>query len=227
MDHIIKLIKEYGTRVAVIITALALLLFIPAGLTQNKALLAILVVLIVLFLGGAVALVVLAKKPHFGDVHYFLYHPETKRTMPRASLNEKLLRERVALYVDAFGRTPLSLWDEIPRDMRAELNVEPQFKPVLAYGMLLALSDCKDAQINAIFQQADVRAVSYVCTALKEANDVSLAEYLYDLKTKKGADASVVVPFFVKNAPRFSVRALNYIQRNFDEFYVEKSRFAK
>ena len=226
MDHLIKLIKEYGTRAAVIVMAVALLLFIPAGLTQSKALFAVLAILIFLFLGGAIALVVLAKKPHLGDVHYFLYHPETKRTMPRASLNEKLLRERVSLYVDAFGRTPLSLWDEIPKDMRGELSLEPQFKPVLAYGMLLALSDCKEAQINAIFQQADIRAVFYVSTALKEANDVPLAEYLYDLK-KKGADASVVVPFFVKNAPRFSVRALNYIQRNFDEFYVEKSRFAK
>ncbi len=224
---IIKFIKEYGTRVAVIVTAIALLLFIPAGLAKSTLLSVFLIVLIVLFLAAAMAPLFLAKKEHLGDVHFFLYHPETRRTMPRNALSEKLLRERVSFYLSAFGRTPLSLWDEIPKELRVELSVEPQFRPVLAYSMLLALSDCKEEQIATIFEQADVRAVSYACKALSDAGDGDLANYLFTLKTEKSANAVVVTPFFKKNAPRFSVRAISYIQKNFDEFYVEKSRFAK
>lgn len=224
---IIKFIKEYGTRVAVILTAIALLLFIPAGLAKSALLSVCLIVLIVLFLAAAIALLFLAKKEHLGDVHYFLYHPETRRTMSRSALNEKLLRERVSLYLSAFGRTPLSLWDEIPHDLRTELRVEPQFRPVIAYSMLLALSDCKEEQIAAAFEQADDVAVSYVCKALSDAEDGELAAYLFDLKKTKGGNAALVTPFFKKNAPRFSARALRYIQKNFDAFYVEKSRFAK
>ncbi len=224
---IIKFIKEYGTRVAVIATAIALLLFIPAGLAKSTLLSVFLIVLIVLFLAAAVALLFLAKKEHLGDVHYFLYHPETHRTMPRSALNERLLRERVSLYLGAFGRTPLSLWDEIPKELRVELSVEPQFRPVLAYSMLLALADCNEEQIAVVFEQADARAVSYVCKALSEAEDADLANYLFELKKQRGGNAALVTPFFKKNAPRFSARALRYIQKNFDEFYVERSRFAK
>lgn len=224
---IIKFIKEYGTRVAVVVTAVALLLFIPAGLAKSTLLSVFLIVLIVLLLAAAVALLFLSKKEHLGDVHYFLYHPETRRTMSRSSLNERMLRERVSLYLSAFGRTPLSLWDEIPHDLCVELRVEPQFRPVIAYSMLLALSDCKEEQIVAVFELADAEAVSYVCKSLSDAEDGELAAYLYDLKKHKSGNSSFVTPFFKKNAPRFSARALHYIQKNFDEFYVERSRFVK
>ena len=224
---IIKFIKEYGTRAAVIATAIALLLFIPAGLAKSAFLSVCFILLIVLFLALAATLLFLAKKEHLGDVHYFLYHPETRRTMPRSALDEKLLRERVSRYLNAFGRTPLSLWDDIPKELRVELSVEPQFRPVIAYSMLLALSDCREEQLVAVFEQADVRAVSYVCKALSDAEDGDLANYLYELKKNKSDDAACVTSFFKKNAPRFSVRALRFIQKNFDEFYVERSRFAK
>ena len=224
---IIKLIKEYGTRIAVVVMALALLLFIPAGFAKSTVSAVLIIVLIVLLLALAVALLLLSRKEHFGDVHFFLYDPEAKKSMSRGALNEKMLRSRLSLYLRPFGRSALSLWDGLPKELRVELSVEPQFRPVVAYGMLMAISDCPDRHVIKVFSQADPRVVSYICNTLKEAGDVKLAEYIYHLKTNESENEALVSPFFKKNGPRFSSRALAYIQRNYDKFYVEKSYFAK
>ncbi len=224
---IIKFIKEYGTRVAVIVTALALLLFVPAGFAKSTVAAVLIIVLIVLLLALAVTLLLLARKEHLGDVHFFLYDPETKKSMSRSALNDKMLRSRVSLYLRPFGRSALSLWDGIPKELRVELSVEPQFRPVIAYSMLMAIADCPDRHVIKVFDQADPRVVSYICNTLKEAGDVKLADYIYHLKKNDSANEALVSPFFKKNGPRFSSRALAYIQKNYDKFYVEKARFAK
>lgn len=224
---IIKLIKQYGARVAIAVTALALLLFVPAGFAKSTVAAVLIIVLIVLLLAFAVTLLLLARKEHLGDVHFFLYDPASKKAMSRSALDDKLLRSRVSLYLRPFGRSALSLWDGIPKELRVELSVEPQFRPIIAYSMLMAIADCPDRHVVKVFDQADPRVVSYICTTLKEVGDAKMADYIYNLKKNESGNEALVSPFFKKNGPRFSSRALLYIQKNTDNFYVEKTRFAK
>ena len=225
--NLIKLIKEYGTRFSVILTVIALMLFVPAGLAKSPVLMAILIVLILLLLGGAILVLVLAKKQHLGDINYFLYDEKTGKSIAKESLDERVFRARMARYLHAHGVSTLSLWDGFPESLREKLSEEPQYRPLVAYSMLLALSACPDRHVPVAFAHADVRAVSYICHALSEAGDKELADYIYGLKKNESANAALVTPFFKKNGPRFTSRAMRYLNTHFDAFYVDKSYFAK
>lgn len=224
--NLIKLIKEYGTRFSVILTVLALMLFVPAGLAQNPVLTAVLIVLIFLLLGGAITVLVFAKKEHLGDVHYFLYDEKEGKSVQKEALDDRLWRARIARYLHTFGCSSLSLWEGFPEKLRDKLSEEPQYRPLIAYSMLFALANCPDRHVPVAFSHADARAVSYLCHSLREAGDKELADYIYHLKKNESENEALVTPFFKKNGPRFSSRAMRYLDLHFDSFYVDKSYFS-
>lgn len=217
-----KILKDYGSRLALLAAAIALILFIPACLTDITGLRVFLIILIVLLLGGGGALLFFATKGQSGKLHYFLYDPRIGRSIAREALTEAIVQERTNAYLKGFERSALSLWEEIPDSLRTALSENSAYGPLVMYRMLAALAGCPDRHITMLFAKAAPDTVSYLCRTISENGDKELADYIFSLKKNASEGATNVAVFFKKNAARFSARALHCVQKNFDSYYFDK-----
>lgn len=222
-------IKEYASRLALLCAALALFLFIPASLSKGKnpAVFGLSVTgMVLLILGGGVLLII-AGRYRGNTVHYFLYDYRRKKKRPHDALNADNVQDAIDFYLRPYvSDSPLSLFTDIPKPLRLQLEAEPWFRPLIMYRMLLALSDCTAEEIMTVFGESDIRAVTYLCRTLSSCGDTKTADTVYHLRQNVAREAERVAPFFKGSREAFATRSVRYIEQNFDRFYVEKSRFA-
>ncbi len=223
-----RFIKDHGSRLAVLAAALALLLFIPAGMTTHAVLRTFLIVSIAILLCGGAVLLYLsnAYNAKGKEVHYFLYDRRRKKLLARDAINEQTVADAIDYYLSEFTQDPLSLLQEIPKPLRDLWESEPHFRPLAMYRVLHLLSKTSQSDILPLFASADTRAVNYLCRALDACGDTELADYIYRLKKNAEREAGRIPLFFKKNERRFATRGLRYIEQNFDRFYVSTSRFS-
>ena len=220
-------IKEYASRLALLCAAVALLLFIPASVATSKAVKGLSVTGIVLFVLGGGVLLIIAGRFRGNTVHYFLYDYRRKKKRPQNSLNAETIQDAVDFYLRPYvSDSPLSLFTDIPKSLRLQLEAEPWFRPLIMYRMLLALSDCSAQEIMTVFGESDIRAVTYLCRTLSGCGDTKTADTVYHLRQNLTREADRVAPFFKESKEAFATRSVRYIEQNVDRFYVEKSRFA-
>ena len=218
-------LRNYATRFAFIAAIVALILFIPAALTESIVLRVFLIILIVLFLCGGVALLFWGTQRHGPQVHYFLYDRRRSRSRRREELDAEVVQDAMAYYLRPLTQEPLSLWRELPKPFLLELEAQAQFAPLVTYRLLFLLSECGAEQIYTIFSKAKGSVVTYLCRAIGDAGDHEMADFIYHLKHKRIEDRERVVQFFQKNKQHFATRALRYVEQNFELFYVPKSKF--
>ncbi len=218
-------LRNYATRLAFLLAFVALILFIPASLTASIGLRIFLIVLIVLMLGGGVALLFWGSRRNGPQVHYFLYDRRRARSRRYHEMDADTVQDAMAYYLHSFTQEPLSLWREIPKPLLLQLDAQPQFRPLVTYRLLYLLSECDAERIYEIFSAASGSAVTYHCRAIGDAGDSEMADFIYHLKQKRIGDKERVVQFFQKNKQCFAVRALRCVERDFDLFYVSKSKF--
>ena len=222
-----RFLKEFGSRLAFLAAALALLLFIPAGLTIHAPLRTFLIVcIVILLLSGAVLLYFGAKYNASGKkVHYILYDHRRKKQLSKNALDEQLVIDAADRYIREFTDDPFSLLSQLQRPLRDQLELEKAFQPLIAYRVLYLISQAPQGDILPLFLGADARAISYFCRAISECGDAELAEYIYRLKKNAERESGRIPLFFKKNERRFCARALRFVEQNFDRFYVDSTRF--
>ena len=220
--------KEYGSQLAFLAAAVALVLFVPAGLTELAGLRIFLVISIVFFLLCSAVLLFVSGKfsVKSKEVHYFLYDRRRKKSLSRDSLSQELIDDGMSFYLSHYVEDPLSLFGEFPKPLRLQLEGEPQFRVLIMYHILQLLSQKDADEIKEIFTAADERAISYLCRSLSECKDEELADYIYRLKRNAQTEVGRIPLFFKKNERRFATRAIKYVEQNFDRFFVDLSRFA-
>lgn len=217
-------LKLYATRLAFFLAVAALLLFISASLTQSTAWrVFLLIVTAFLLLAGGILLFLSSQR--FCGVHYFLFDRRRKKSEPREELSAETVFDGIAYYLRPFLEDPLSLWHEIPKPLRLQLEGEPQFRPLVAFYMLYLLSGCDEDKAFEHFLKADERTITFVCAAIGEGGDQEMADYVYHLK--KRGDRDRICVFFKRNGAVFAARALRFVDRHFEEFYVKKQRLTK
>ena len=214
-----KFMADHAKLLASILAIVALLLFIPAAMTESTGLSIVLIVAIVLLLAGGIVLIYLGHRANAAIINYFLYDAEQQKKIPRHELSFELVEKGLQLYLEEYIDDPVLLWDEIPQPLRMRLGDEPQFRPLIAYRMLYALSDLGTREICVIFSGADERTVTYICRALADAGDSEMADFLFDLKGKGGEKK--IVGFFAKNRTRFEERMLGFVKANLREFDLD------
>ena len=217
-----QFIKEYASRLSFLLASVSLLLFIPACLTESRGLRAFLAALIVALLCAGGVLLFLANRKKSNTVHYFLYDHRRNKLREREELTSESVQDSTDRYLRPFTEDPVSLFADIPKPLRLQLQAQPQFRPLVMYRMLYALSQLAAEDIYPIFLSADVRAISYLCRALSDCKDTQMSDHIYHLKKNAESEQERICSFFKKNAECFANRSLRYVERNFDAFYVEK-----
>ena len=218
-------LRNYATRVAIIAAVVALILFIPASLTASTALRVFLIVCILLLLGGGGVLLFWSNRRNGPQVNYFLYDRRRARSRRYHELDVDVVQDAMGYYLHPFAQDQSLLWKELPKELLLQLDAQTQFKPLVTYRLLYALAECEAGQIYKIFSEAQEQTVTYLCHAIGDIGDNEMADFIYHLKRKRLNDHERVVQFFQKNKQRFAVRALRYVEQNFDLFYVLKSKF--
>ena len=223
-----NIIKEYGSRLAFLCAALALILFIPACLVESTGWRAFLIVLILLLLGGGgVLLYMSSARTNGAKVHYFLYDRRRGKSRGREELSAEIVQDAMSFYLQPFAESALELWGDIPKALRLQLEAEPHFRTLLMYRMLSAMSEVPSEHLSALFAASDERAVAYLCRVLSQCGDNEMADYIFHLKKNAKQEAERILSFFKKNNKCFEKRALHYVEQHFDDFYVDKAKFSK
>ena len=216
-----KFLAEYAKHLASVLAVLALILFIPAGVTQSLGLRIFFIVLIVLLLCGGITLLYLGHKAASKILNYFLYDAEHQKKIPKHELSFELIEKGISLYLEEYVDDAVLLWEEIPQKLRMRLGDEPQFRPLVAYRMLYALSDLSPRDVRVVFEGADDRTVSYLCRSLADVGDKQMADFLFDLKKKGEETTTKVVGFFRKNRTLFEERMLRFVKEHLREFDLD------
>lgn len=220
-------LRTYATKIAVLAAIIAILLFIPAALTASAALRIFLIVLIVFLLGAGTLLLLFSNRRGGSEVHFFLYDRRRSRMRRREELTPEVVQDALEFYLQPLVNNPLSLWQVLPKPLRLQLEAQPHFRAPVMYRMLYLLSNCEEREIFEIFSAADARVVTYLCHVIGDAEDREMADFIYHLKQNCHAERERTVAFFQRNKRRFAARALRFVERNFDSFYVPKDKLFK
>lgn len=215
-------LAEYAKYLASVLAVIALILFIPAGVTQSLGLRVFFIVLIALFLFGGVTLLYLGHKASTKIINYFLYDAEHEKKIPKQELAFEHVEKGLSLYLKEYIDDPMLLWDEMPQRLRKRLGDEPHFRPLVAYRMLRALSDLSARDIRVIFSGTDERTVAYLCRSLSDAGDKKMADFIFDMKKKCGEESTKIVGFFRKNRTLFEERMVRFVKEHLHEFDLNK-----
>lgn len=220
-------LRTYATKIAVLLAIVALLLFVPAAMTASVGMRAFLIVLILCLLGAGVILLALGNRRGGNEVHFFLYDRRRGRIRRRGELTEEIVQDALAYYLQPLISDPLTLWQAFPKPLRLELEAQPHFRVPVMYRMLYLLSEQEERRIFEIFFEADEHIVTYLCHVLGDAQDRELADFIYHLKKNCRAERERTIAFFQKNQGCFAARALRFVERHFEEFYVPKNKLFK
>lgn len=218
-----KFLFEHALHLATGCAILALILFVPATMSKSPGLGIFFYILCALLLVGGGVVLYLAHRERDGRANYFLYDAKKGESLPVTALNAERVRQGVDRYLADYQDDLLSLWEDIPRDLRARLERKEAFRPLVAYRLLLALSECDGADAQVIFAGADDRAVGYLCRAIRDNGDEDMADYIFEMKKNIERDYARVGTFFRKNHRCFEERMLRFVKRHINEFYLDKN----
>ena len=222
-----RFLLEYAFHIATACAILALILFIPAAITDSVGLSVFLYIMIVLLFlaGGAVMYVAYRSKGE--RINYFLYDHRRKNSIPKEDLSFEIVNEGVERYLSDYTENVVDLWTEIPKKLRIQLEADVAFRPLIAYRMMFELSDRTAEEILACFAEADNRIIAYLCRSIKEGGDRDMAGYIFELKRYIERESNHVPAFFQKNRRGFQDRMLRYVERHMSDFYMDKKRLSK
>lgn len=215
---------EHGLHLATCCAILGLLLFIPASMTPMLGLRVFLGILVAILLIVGTAFLYLSHRAKKGRAHYFLHDHQQGVNLPMSALSSELIQEKMDAYLSQYTDSVSNLWKEIPKKLRLQLDEDTQFLPLVSYRMLLELSAKDASELLHIFENADSRAVGYVCRAIRDAGDGDLADYIFQLKKNIVESRARIPTFFHKNKRLFEERMLRFVECHISDFYIDQAK---
>ena len=220
-----KSLLEHSVYLATACAIFSLIFFVPATISQNKGLSVFFYVLSAILLATGGVILYLSHRAKDARINYFLYDRQRELFLSKNDLSFDVINEGVELYLSDYVKQVLDLWSEIPKSLRMQLDVDVAFRPLIAYRMMLELSERESEEILSCFQKADDRIIAYLCRAIKEGGDRDMADYVFEMK--RHVDRNRVSAFFRKNRRGFQERMLRYTERRINDFYMDKKRLNK
>lgn len=222
-----KFLLEHALQLASGCAILALILFILATMSKIRGLGIFFYILSFLLLAVGGVILYLAHREKNDRIHYFLYDEKRNMNLPLTSLNGERVRNGMDRYLFEYQKDLLLFWEDIPKALRMRLEQESVFRPLVAYRLLLALSECDSEDAQSVFARADDRAVGYLCRAIRDNGDEDMADYIFEMKKNAERDHARIGLFFRKNRRCFEERMLRYTKRHINDFFAENDHTSK
>ena len=202
----------------VFFSIVAIVLFV-LGLTLDISTLPKVILIIVSILALALGVelgyfvyLLIDKKPN-----YFLYNPQTKRNISVQKLTFQNVNSRMNRFLSGYATSEGKIWNDRVFD-DPYLEMESEFKPLVAYKLLFGLAD-KDAEAGwRCLENASDDTIAFICKGLRTNNDNEFATAIENVMAQKPVNIKVIRDYLVRNRKYMQNKMFKYVLENIDKF---------
>lgn len=173
---------------------------------------------------GIVAVVCLALAVELGymfllnksvKANYFLYDSATKRNVPIQRLSFSVVNARTGRYLSNFAQSEGKIWNDRVLD---EAEIDPEFKPLVAYKLLFSLAD-KDVDAGwKCLENASNKTIVFICESLNANSDFEFSNNFAKMMAEKPLNMGLIRDYLVRNKRYMQSRMLKYVTDNIELF---------
>jgi hypothetical protein len=149
--------------------------------------------------------------------NYFLYNAKAKRNISVQKLTFATVNARMNRYLSGYATSEGKIWNERVLD-NPYLEMEEQFKPLVAYKLLFGLAE-KDAEAGwKCLENASEETVLFICNGLRANSDNEFAATIESLMAQKPINIKMIRDYLVRNIKYIQKKMLKYVVDNVDQF---------
>ena len=149
--------------------------------------------------------------------NYFLYNSSTKRNISVQKLTFAIVNSRMNRYLSGYATSEGKIWNERVLD-NPYLEMEEQFKPLVAYKLLFGLAE-KDSEAGwKCLENASAETVLFICNGLRANEDNEFAATIESLMSQKPVNIRMIRDYLVRNIKYIQKKMLRYVSQNIDKF---------
>ena len=147
--------------------------------------------------------------------NYFLYDPASKQNVPVQKLSFAVVNSRTARYLSSFAPSEGKIWNDRVLD---EAEIDPEFKPLVAYKLLFSLAD-KDVDAGwKCLENSSNKTIVFICEALNENSDFEFSSNFGKMMAEKPLNMGLIRDYLVRNKRYMQSRMLKYVTDNIELF---------
>ena len=149
--------------------------------------------------------------------NYFLYDSKAKRNVSVNALNVNVVNARMANYFSNYATSEGKLWTEGVL-ASPTLDMPDEFKPVVAYKLLLDLATFDKENGWKCFEVASVETVDFICTSLEMNGENEIATNLRMMKAVQPFQIKYVRDYLISNKAYLQAKMMRYVRENIKKF---------
>ena len=147
--------------------------------------------------------------------NYFLYDSRTKKNVSVQKLTFGVVNARMGRYLSHIAPSEGKIWNDRVLD---EIEIEPEFKPLVAYKLLFSIAD-KDVDGGwKCLENASNKTIVFICEALNANSDFEFSNNFGKMMAERPLNMPMVRDYLVRNKKYMQGRALKYVTENIDLF---------
>ena len=210
---------KIALSVATVFFSIVAIVLLVLGLTLDISTLPKVILIIVSILALALGVelgyfvyLLIDKKPN-----YFLYNPQTKRNISVQKLTFQNVNSRMNRFLSGYATSEGKIWNDRVFD-DPYLEMESEFKPLVAYKLLFGLAD-KDAEAGwRCLENASDDTIAFICKGLRANNDNEFAMAIENVMAQKPVNIKVIRDYLVRNRKYMQNKMFKYVLENIDKF---------
>ena len=213
--NMLKILLGVATGVSFIVAIVLLFLGFMLDLSTIQKVVLIITAFLALALAvelGYFVYLLIDKKPN-----YFLYSSKTKRNISVQKLTFQTVNARMNRFLSAYATSEGKIWNDRVLD-DPYLEMETQFKPLVAYKLLYGLAD-KDAEAGWVcLENASYDTMLFIFNGLRANADNEFASAIESIMSQKPVNIKMVRDYLVRNKKYIQNKMLKYVLENIDKF---------
>lgn len=211
----LKIILGVATVFFFIVAIVLFILGVVLDLSVLPKIILIIISVLALLLAGELGyftFLLIDKNPN-----YFLYNSNTKRNISVQKLTFAIVDSRMNRYLSGYATSEGKIWNERVLD-NPYLEMEEQFKPLVAYKLLFGLA-VKDSEAGwKCLENASDETVLFICNGLRANGDNEFAATIESLMAQKPVNIRMIRDYLIRNIKYIQKKELKYVCENIDKF---------
>lgn len=149
--------------------------------------------------------------------NYFLYNYQTKRNISLQKLTPQWISNRMNRFLSDYATSEDKIWTDQVLD-NPYLEIRDEFKPLVAYKLLLDLAEYDKEEGWKCFDLATNETVEYIVAALRSNGETNLADALLQIKTTNPVNLTHLRNFLIGNRKYLQGKMYRYVCANIQKF---------
>ncbi len=208
-------------NLALVLLALAVLLFVPAGLAKG-GLSVFLYILSVLSLVSGIYCLYREHRARGEWVNLFLYDRRRENQIAKDALTYAFAEDALLYLLSDFSDDEASLWEGMSNELNMQVEATPALRSLLAFFMMRRLAEKPPKEIFTVFLSAEEQVVTRLCRGIRESGDREMADFVFRMWNDPEREEHRITPFFQRNKACFETRFVRHVKAHLSEFLMKK-----